>query len=87
MSPAVIVIHGGAWAVPDSLARNSRQGVRTAALTGHKILRGGGSALDAVTQAVKTLEDDPAFDAGENKNIMIYYIFLIYHHKCDIMAI
>ena len=63
------MIHGGAWAVPDSLAEASRRGVRTACLAGHKILRQGGSALDAVTEAVKTLEDDPAFDAGENYNI------------------
>ena len=65
MSPPVIVIHGGAWAVPDSLAEASRRGVKTAALAGHKVLAEGGSALDAVTQAVKTLEDDPAFDAGK----------------------
>ena len=34
---------------------------------GHAVLAAGGSALDAVTEAVKTLEDDPAFDAGENR--------------------
>ena len=66
MSQPVILIHGGAWAVPDSLAEASRLGVKTAGLAGHRILVEGGSALDAVTQAVKTLEDDPAFDAGQN---------------------
>ena len=60
----VIVIHGGAWSVPDSLAEASRKGVKKAAEAGHEVLRQGGSALEAVTQAVKILEDDPAFDAG-----------------------
>ena len=60
----VIVIHGGAWSVPDSLAEASRNGVKEAAKAGHEVLSQGGSALEAVTQAVKILEDDPAFDAG-----------------------
>ena len=63
-SQPVIVIHGGAWSVPDSLAEASREGVRRAAREGYRVLRQGGTALDAVTQAVKTLEDNPAFDAG-----------------------
>ena len=60
----VIVIHGGAWAVPDHLAEASRRGVREAARAGHRVLASGGSAVEAVTAAVKVLEDDPAFDAG-----------------------
>ena len=62
---AVILIHGGAWSVPDSLEEASREGVKKAARVGHEVLKQGGSALEAVTQAVKTLEDDPAFDAGD----------------------
>ena len=69
MSQPLIVIHGGAWAVPDCLEEASRRGVKAAARAGHKILAEEGSALDAVTQAVKTLEDDPAFDAGEKQSI------------------
>lgn len=60
----VIVIHGGAWAIPDELAEASVEGVIRAAKTGYKILLDGGSAVDAVENAVKVLEDEPAFDAG-----------------------
>ena len=60
-----IVIHGGAWAIPEPLAEASRLGVRAAARRGYSILKTGGSAVDAVEAAVCVLEDDPAFDAGK----------------------
>ena len=60
----VIVIHGGAWAIPDKLEDASREGVKKAALAGWEVLNKGGTAVDAVTEAVKCLEDDPVFDAG-----------------------
>ena len=60
----VIVVHGGAWAIPDDLVEPHRAGVRKAALEGWKVLNSGGSALDAVEAAVKVMEDDPTFDAG-----------------------
>ena len=60
-----IVIHGGAWAIPDNLAEASKEGVQEAARIGYKILMDGGSAVDAVEAAVASLEDNPAFDAGE----------------------
>ncbi|XP_013384408.1 isoaspartyl peptidase/L-asparaginase isoform X2 [Lingula anatina] len=63
MLPA-IVIHGGAWAIPDNLAEASVLAVKEAAQRGYEILQGGGSALDAVEAAVILLEDNPAFDAG-----------------------
>jgi len=61
--PALIV-HGGAWAIPESEAQAHQAGVRTALETGFAILSGGGSALDAVEAAVVALENDPTFDAG-----------------------
>ncbi|XP_030628114.1 isoaspartyl peptidase/L-asparaginase [Chanos chanos] len=60
----VIVVHGGAWAIPDDISKASVDGVKNAARAGSVILRNGGSALDAVEKAVRTLEDDPVFDAG-----------------------
>ena len=60
----VIVVHGGAWAIPSELTEASLAGVQVAARRGHDVLKAGGSALDAVEQAVRALEDDPAFDAG-----------------------
>ena len=61
----IIAIHGGAWAVPDSLREASLRGVAAAANAGMaKLLSEGGSALDAVEAAVRSLELDAAFDAG-----------------------
>jgi len=61
----VVVVHGGAWAIPDSLEAASRAGVRAAGRAAFKVLKDGGSALEAVTEAVRLLEDDPTFDAGK----------------------
>jgi beta-aspartyl-peptidase (threonine type) len=60
----VLVVHGGAWAIPDDLVEAHRQGVDKAVQGGWNILQKGGSALDAVEQAVVVMEDDEAFDAG-----------------------
>lgn len=61
---AVLIVHGGAWAIPDTLASSSTEGVKNAALEGYKVLMSGGSALDAVETAVCSLENNPTFDAG-----------------------
>jgi beta-aspartyl-peptidase (threonine type) len=61
---AAILVHGGAgrWASGDrSLAV---AGVARAAAVGWRVLADGGSALDAATEAVVALEDDPLFNAG-----------------------
>jgi len=59
-----ILVHGGAgrWAPEDRLLAVA--GVSRAAAVGWSALQGGGSALDAVTEAVVALEDDPLFNAG-----------------------
>lgn len=59
-----LVVHGGAWQIPDHLHQDSIRGCREAAQVGWEILKSGGSALDAVEAAVRNLEDDPIFDAG-----------------------
>lgn len=60
-----ILIHGGAWAIPDHLVKDSVDGAKDAAKAGYTVLRKEtGSALDAVEAAVCCLEDNPAFDAG-----------------------
>ena len=60
----VVVIHGGAWAIPDKLSSASVTGVCAAARAGYEVLVRGGSAVDAVEAAVRVMEDCPAFDAG-----------------------
>lgn len=59
-----LLVHGGAWAIPDDAAEAHEAGVRNALEAGYRILIRGGSALDAVEAAVTVLEDDPTFDAG-----------------------
>jgi len=60
----VILVHGGAWAMPDVVTDAHRRGVEAAAGAGWEILRYGGSALDAVEAAVVAMEEDDTFDAG-----------------------
>ncbi len=60
----VLVIHGGAWSIPDDLVEAHLAGMHSAVATGWAVLAGGGSALDAVEAAVVVMEDDEAFDAG-----------------------
>ena len=60
----VLLVHGGAWAIPDSEAAAHQAGVRRALEAGWKVLQGGGPAMEAVVAAVTVLEDDPTFDAG-----------------------
>src|ERR1700723_1402852 len=59
-----LIIHGGAWNIPDEAVEDCRAGIRRALEAGWKILNTGGPAIDAVQAAVLILEDNPAFDAG-----------------------
>ena len=60
----VLLVHGGAWAIPADAAAAHEAGVRKALEAGYDILARGGTALDAVEAAVTVMEDDPTFDAG-----------------------
>ena len=60
----VLVVHGGAWAIPDDMVEAHLNGVRNASTAGWRALERGGSALDAVEEAVVVMEDDETFDAG-----------------------
>jgi len=64
MKPCIIV-HGGAWDIPERTWEAHKRGCGKAVEEGHSVLVGGGSALDAVEAAVKVMEDDPTFDAGK----------------------
>jgi beta-aspartyl-peptidase (threonine type) len=59
-----LIIHGGAWNIPDEAVEDCRAGIRNALEAGWKILSNGGAAIDAVEAAIVILEDDPTFDAG-----------------------
>jgi L-asparaginase / beta-aspartyl-peptidase len=60
----VLVVHGGAWAMPDDMVDAHIRGVTNALAAGWHVLESGGSALDAVEEAVVIMEDDETFDAG-----------------------
>jgi beta-aspartyl-peptidase (threonine type) len=60
----VLLIHGGAWAIPDDLVDAHLKGVREALAIGWRLLERGGSAMDAVETAIVSMEEDEAFDAG-----------------------
>ena len=67
--PLVIVIHGGAGVIERSRMSpeheaSYRAGLAAALDAGYAVLEHGGAALDAVGAAVRTMEDDPPFNAG-----------------------
>lgn len=64
-----IAIHGGAGTISRSditpaQEKTYRAGLEDALNAGYTVLAGGGSALDAVEQAVRHLEDNDLFNAG-----------------------
>ena len=63
MKPSLIV-HGGAWNIPDEAVEDCRSGIRSSLEAGWSVLSAGGAAIDAVEAAIVALEDDPTFDAG-----------------------
>ncbi|HKF23392.1 MAG TPA: isoaspartyl peptidase/L-asparaginase [Candidatus Angelobacter sp.] len=60
----VLVVHGGAWAMPDDVLDAHRRGVEKALAEGWRVLERGGKALDAVQAAIISMENDETFDAG-----------------------
>lgn len=67
MGKISIVIHGGAGPDSDFIRQNKAQyesGLKEAAQRGYDVLKQGGSALEAVEQAVRALEDNGIFNAG-----------------------
>lgn len=69
MSQYAIAVHGGAGAIPRTIMTSEkellyRRGLEDAVNAGDAVLASGGSALDAVEAAVRSLEDDPVYNAG-----------------------
>jgi beta-aspartyl-peptidase (threonine type) len=60
----VLVIHGGAWAMPDDAVAAHERGIAAALAAGWSALTRGGTSVDAVEAAVTVMEDDDTFDAG-----------------------
>ena len=69
-NPVAIVVHGGAGRIEresltPELERLYHETLERSLRAGHEILRGGGSALDAVEAAIVIMEDAPVFNAGK----------------------
>jgi L-asparaginase / beta-aspartyl-peptidase len=62
--PIAMIVHGGAGDIASDRTEIAQAGCREAVLAGWRILQAGGSALDAVEAAVRSLEDNPNFNAG-----------------------
>jgi L-asparaginase / beta-aspartyl-peptidase len=68
-APIAIAIHGGAGVINRADMSSEREALYRAGLeaardAGYAVLEKGGSSLDAVNAAVRTLEDNPLFNAG-----------------------
>ena len=63
-SQPLLLVHGGAWAIPEAMRAAHEAGVLAALNHGYALLESGASAVEAVTAAVTMLEDDETFDAG-----------------------
>ena len=61
-----LIVHGGAGelSASDPEGVEAVAGCQAAVRAGHGVLARGGSALEAVVEAVRVLEDDPRFNAG-----------------------
>jgi beta-aspartyl-peptidase (threonine type) len=68
-APIAILIHGGAGVIEPSKMTPAKEasyraGLAAALDAGYGVLERGGTSLDAVTAAVRLMEDDPQFNAG-----------------------
>ena len=88
MTIPVIVVHGGAWSIPDDRVESSKKGVKQAVQKGYQCMLEGQSAVDAVEVAVRILEDDPIFLAGQSHRIHygqlgLLFVFLSFLYSDD----
>lgn len=64
MTEPKLIVHGGAWNIPDKYDKAHLNGVQAAIEAIYPKLQSGMTALDAVEGAVNMLEEDPTFDSG-----------------------
>lgn len=70
MTKFAIAIHGGAGTIlrssmTDEKEISYKEGLQHAIIAGESILKKGGTSFDAVEAAIRTLEDNPLFNAGK----------------------
>lgn len=73
-----LVLHGGAGVIPKTIEQaiidDHIDGLSLALKVGKTVLENGGTALDAVEETVKALEDHPKFNAGKGA---------VFNHKAE----
>ena len=67
----VMVVHGGAGTWQPERSQPGILGVKKATTIGFEVLKKDGEALDAVMEAVSSMEDDGAFNAGYGSSLNI----------------
>ncbi len=70
MNKYAIAIHGGAGTILKSTMTPEKEkayldGLKNAIESGETILKNGGSSIDAIEKAIRSLEDNPLFNAGK----------------------
>ncbi|MFX1598879.1 MAG: isoaspartyl peptidase/L-asparaginase family protein [Promethearchaeota archaeon] len=66
-----VVVHGGAGAVTPERYKVAKKGILMALQTASSLLAEGGSAITAVEESVKIMEDNPNFNAGKGSTLTI----------------
>ena len=61
---ACLIVHGGAWDIPDAALEEHRDGLRAAVERGREVLLKGAAAAEVAAETVATMEAHGAFDAG-----------------------
>ena len=69
LKKTALVVHGGAWTIPDEAIAACEAGCRQALEHGWAVLEKGGTAVDACQEAIVVLEDEPVFDAGTGSHL------------------
>jgi beta-aspartyl-peptidase (threonine type) len=67
----IILLHGGAGDIPDSRVPLKLAGLKKAAMESYSVLLKTACVLNAIEAAVKIMEDDEAFNAGNFKYFSI----------------
>jgi beta-aspartyl-peptidase (threonine type) len=67
--PVSLVVHGGAWDIPDDQADAHRTGVLNALKAGWEVLKDGGTAVEAVERSIIVMENDDTFNAGRGSSL------------------
>ena len=60
----IMLVHGGAWGIPDEECVDHEQGLDKALDLGSGLLKEGSAALEVVVQVLSHMEDSGIFDAG-----------------------